>query len=509
METSKQSIFGKLLGRFKKEAPQGEKERRQFLYKKAKTHRRYSVEEKLKLVKEMEESGAPTKVFAEWSGISVGSLEAWQKAYQEQGEAGLKNKTRGLKAQLSEDVISRIIQLKKENPLMGSTQITDWLARHDFVKVSKSSVLYLLKQNPETRNLVGKGVKAKTQREFEPHRFERSRPRQMYQMDITYWRLKGQHMVYIIGCIDDYSRYMVSWGAFRGQTSPYCIEVLKAAIEQHDCVPEEVLTDNGRQFYTWRGKNRFQIYLQKMGIKHIKSRPYHPQTLGKIESFWRNMYKEFGSRQTITSFEDLQEKLKDWINYYNFKRPHQGIDGLVPADRFYGIEKQMKETMQEGAVMVKEAKAAEPDKQKKTMYLVGRIGGQEIRVMAKDGNMVVQGVEKDGRQIPSGDTAGGETAGHTGGMEQGADGDRCVPESANKPADVLRLGECGETADADSCRASTERPQSEGFEGTGGDAPRNSAPQTGEQADKTGETPIEDKGKDAGNGPESGRDIDK
>ncbi|MBI5359228.1 MAG: helix-turn-helix domain-containing protein [Planctomycetes bacterium] len=97
MENGKQSIFGKLLGRFKKEAPQGEKERHQFLYKKSPTHRRYGVEEKLKLVKELEESGAPVKVFAEWLNISVGSLEAWQKAYQEHGEAGLKNKTRDIK----------------------------------------------------------------------------------------------------------------------------------------------------------------------------------------------------------------------------------------------------------------------------------------------------------------------------------------------------------------------------------------------------------------------------
>ena len=204
----------------------------------------------------------------------------------------------------------------------------------------------------------------------------------------------------------------------------------------------------------------------------------------------------------------MQEKLKEWINYYNFKRPHQGIDGLVPADRFYGIEKQMKETMQEGAVMVKEAKAAEPDKQKKTMYLVGRIGGQEIRVMAKDGNMVVQGVEKNGRQIPSGDIAGGENASHTGGLEQGTNGDSGVPESADKPTDVLQLGECGETADASSRGATAERPKSEGFEGTGGDAPGNPAPQTGNQGDKTGKPQIKEAGKDAGDGPESVRDID-
>jgi transposase InsO family protein len=86
-----------------------------------------------------------------------------------------------------------------------------------------------------------------------------------------------------------------------------------------------------------------------MGIKHICSRPYHTQTLGKIESFWRNMYQELLSRGTITIFEDMQEKVKKWIDMYNFKRPHQGICGLVPADRFFGIDKQVKEAMLEGA----------------------------------------------------------------------------------------------------------------------------------------------------------------
>lgn len=153
------------------------------------------------------------------------------------------------------------------------------------------------------------------------------------------------------------------------------------------------MTNNGRQFYTWRGKNDFQRFLLKMGIKHIRSRPYHPQTLGKIESFWRNMYQELLSRETITSFEDMQEKVKHWIDQYNFKRPHQGIGGLVPADRFFGIDKQVKEAMLEGAGMVKDALVVDPYRLSRPMYLIGRIGDKEIRVMAKDGSVIVQGVD--------------------------------------------------------------------------------------------------------------------
>ena len=99
------------------------------------------------------------------------------------------------------------------------------------------------------------------------------------------------------------------------------------------------------------------------------------------------------SRETITSFEDLQEKMKRYIDQYNFKRPHQGIGGLVPADRFFGVEKQIKEAMLEGAGMVKDALVVDPHRLTRPMYLIGRIGDKEIRVLAKDGSVIVQGVE--------------------------------------------------------------------------------------------------------------------
>jgi transposase InsO family protein len=353
----------------------------------------YPVEEKLQILKELEATATPISVFAKWKGIAAITIQNWQNAYKTQGEKGLESKLRSLEKTLPVEVIERIIKLKVENPGMGSPKISDWLARHDFIKVSANAILNLLKRRPETKELVAEAVEPKNQTEYKPKSFERSKPRQMYQMDITNWPLKGLYNVYIIGCIDDYSRYIVSWGIFRRQTSEHCIDVLRGAIEQFNSTPEEVLTDNGRQFYSWRGRNDFQRFLMKMGIKHIRSRPYHPQTLGKIESFWRNMYQELLSRETITSFEDLQAKMKAWIDQYNFKRPHQGIGGLVPADRFFGVEKQMREAMLEGAGMVKDALVVDPYKLTRPMYLIGRIGDKEIRVLAKDGSVIVQGVE--------------------------------------------------------------------------------------------------------------------
>src|SRR5256712_13122166 len=55
--------------------------------------------------------------------------------------------------------------------------------------------------------------------------------------------------------------------------------------------PEEVLTDNGPQYKTWRGKSAFTALCERRGIKQIVARPRHPQTLGKIERFWGSLWR--------------------------------------------------------------------------------------------------------------------------------------------------------------------------------------------------------------------------
>ena len=99
-----------------------------------------------------------------------------------------------------------------------------------------------------------------------------------------------------------------------------------------------MLTDNGRQYTSWRGTSRFEAELKKDRVAHFKSRPHHPMTLGKIERFWETIWQEFLSRAQFDSFDSARERIKLWIKYYNHKRPHQGIDGICPADRFFEIQ---------------------------------------------------------------------------------------------------------------------------------------------------------------------------
>lgn len=359
---------------------------------KNKTHR-YSASEKLEIIREYEKSKLSISRFCKNYGITDASLTGWLGRYKAHGEAGLKPAYRGKNKPLEPAVKDEIIRLKKENPVMGVKKMSDWLARNKFVMIGGQTILKILRENPETANLVAESTHRRARKHPAIQHFERSRPRQMYQMDIMTWMLRGMYRVYVITCLDDYSRFVVSFGLFRRARSSETLDVLKAAIETYG-MPEEVLTDNGPQFYTWRGRSEFQKFLVRSGIQGVRSRPRHPQTLGKVESFWRNMYQEMLSRVPIATFEEAQQKIHEWVKYYNFQRPHQGIDGLVPADRFFGIEKPIREAMEKGAAMVKDSLVVNPKQLSEPMYLVGRVGGKEIKVIAKEGSIVVSGLEE-------------------------------------------------------------------------------------------------------------------
>ena len=140
----------------------------------------------------------------------------------------------------------------------------------------------------------------------------------MWQSDIFCFRLGGRN-AYLIGYIDDYSRYITGLGLYRSQTAEHVLETLRRAVAEYG-VPKEMLTDNGRQYTSWRGTTRFEAELRKDRIAHIKSQPHHPMTLGKIERFWKSIYSEFLSRVQFDSFEDAQQRLALWVKYYNCKR---------------------------------------------------------------------------------------------------------------------------------------------------------------------------------------------
>jgi hypothetical protein len=94
------------------------------------------------------------------------------------------------------------------------------------------------------------------------------------------------------------------------------LEVWRAAIASHGA-PEEVLTDNGTQYVTWRGKSMFTKELEKRGIQQVVAAPRRPQTLGKIERFWGTLWRECIESAVFVDLGDAQRRIGWFIDHYN------------------------------------------------------------------------------------------------------------------------------------------------------------------------------------------------
>jgi transposase InsO family protein len=100
---------------------------------------------------------------------------------------------------------------------------------------------------------------------------------------------------------------------------------------------KEILSDNGKEFSGKRATDTmpghpFERLLTEMQIKHRYTRPYRPQTNGKVERLWRTIEEDLIEGTHFESLEQLKNDLQDYLLYYNYERPHQGINGKSPAD---------------------------------------------------------------------------------------------------------------------------------------------------------------------------------
>jgi transposase-like protein len=222
--------------------------------KKGRYGKRYGFEFKLRCAKLRLEEGLPVSLLSKEVGASKDVIRRWAKAYQERGEAGLRNGVVPARSRrkLPGPVREKIVEIKKREPLLGVKRISHLLKRAFFLSASPETVRRTLR----AESLIVPSKKKKPRHNItRPRFFERSRPNQMWQSDIFTFRLGGRY-AYLIGFIDDYSRYVVGLELYRSQTVDQVLEVYRRAVGEYG-VAKEVLTDRGRQYTTWRGSSGF------------------------------------------------------------------------------------------------------------------------------------------------------------------------------------------------------------------------------------------------------------
>jgi transposase InsO family protein len=398
------------------------------------------------------ESGADKRDVATVIGVGPSTLAKWRKEYSDGGVAGLCRRASSIAVRKQcTKLEEKILAHRQEHPEHGVRRIRDELRREDGLAVSAEKVRTVVNAAG-----LGNAPPVPHRRPAAPRRFERSLPNAMWQTDIFTFQLKRLYRVYLIGIIDDHSRFLVGWGLYRQQTAEAVLEVLKGAIGQWGA-PREILSDNGRQFVAWRGETRFQRVLKQQGIQHVRSAPHHPMTLGKIERFWQTLWREYLSESVFASFADACRRLDHWIQYYNHQRPHQGIDGACPADRFYGLEGDVAEAQRQGCEenALRLALGQEPQA---PLYLLGQLGGTDVRVVRKGEDIEVKvgdavrevirlgapyeigedgrGRREEGRAVEGSERRGALPGGGAG--SQGGGGDHgALPDVRSEPSDAV------------------------------------------------------------------------
>lgn len=352
----------------------------------------FTPEQRLLVLDSWRRSGLPAGDFAPLVGVSKHTLYAWQKKFEAEGPAGLMDKPKGAPAgsRLPEVTKRTILMLKESHPDWGCQRISDLLLRGPALPASASAVAKVLHEAGYT------GEEMAT-RPHEPKvtSFERAKPNQLWQTDLFTFILKRQNRrVYLVAFLDDHSRFVVGYGLHASQSTALVLEVFRAAIAGF-ATPEEVLTDNGTQYVTWRGKGAFTRECEKRGVRQIVASPHRPQTLGKIERFWGTLWRECVETAVFQDLGDARQRIGFFVDSYNFQRPHQGIEGATPADRFFGAAAEVKRTLA-ARVQSNALELARRGVPKVPFYLTGQAGGQPFSVHAEGERMIL--TSADGRR---------------------------------------------------------------------------------------------------------------
>jgi transposase InsO family protein len=395
--------------------------------------RHYSPTERKKIIEAYLSAGLTLEDFSKTWGVSKSTISKWAIDYEKNGSDGLMNKRatkpgdKRVGSRIPVAVQEAIVALKKDKPEFGVQKVVDFLYRFRGMKISSGSIRKTMKAHdiPVVR------VKRKKRKSSDRvRRFERAKPMQLWQSDITQFTL-GQYWsrVYLTVFMDDHSRFIVGWKLQSRQTAELVIDAFKDASSRYG-KPEEVLTDQGRQYFAWRGKSELEKLLEREGIKHVVSRAHHPQTLGKCERFWETVANEFWSRVKPQELEEAKVRLKHFIDHYNYQRPHQGLDGQVPADRFFGVAAEVREAL-EKSVERNALAMAVGEIPKPPAFLIGQIGDQRIAFHGTSGRFYLTHENLEGNL--SNESASGEVfrADQNATDEIGASQDCKIPGSSD------------------------------------------------------------------------------
>jgi transposase InsO family protein len=264
-------------------------------------------------------------------GISRDIGYKWLKRFKQGGAQALVDQSKKPKSspnQTPEHLEQRIRELRLAYPNWGARKIRTRLLELGEQVPSASTVHTIIKR----QGLLN-------EQESDKHkpwlRFEHEAPNRLWQMDFKGHFAMEKGRCHPLTLLDDHSRYSLCLEACSDEKGTTVQQALVEVFRRYG-LPERMTMDNGSPW----GQDEEHVYtpltvwLIRLGVRVSHSRPYHPQTQGKLERFHRTLNVELLKYQTFRDIEHAQEHFDRWRECYNSVRPHEALGMGVPASRY-------------------------------------------------------------------------------------------------------------------------------------------------------------------------------
>jgi transposase InsO family protein len=266
-------------------------------------------------------------------GISRKTGYKWIRRYRCHGDSGIADRSRRPKTvpRITPDQVEKaVVRLRKRHAAWGGRKIHTRLKALGLQGVpAPSTITDILRRN-------GLIDHQESSKHHAWQRFEAEAPNDLWQMDF-----KG-HIAIVNGrchpltVLDDHSRYSLGIQACSNERE-HTVQNHLVTIFRRYGLPKRILTDNGSP---WGGSGSdarytvLTVWLIRLGVFVIHSRPYHPQTMGKDERFHRTLKAEVLQYCSGFNINDCQNHFDTWREIYNFERPHESLQLQVPGSRY-------------------------------------------------------------------------------------------------------------------------------------------------------------------------------
>jgi len=299
------------------------------------------MDQRYEFVKLASKEGSNIATLSERFMISRKTAYKWLSRYRTEGTTGLHDQSRRPKRYRSPtppEIVKAILVVREKHPCWGGRKIRRVLKNNQitgqsellngFQIPSASTITHILKQNGCISDEASEAQK--------PYRrFEYAHPNDLWQMDFKGdVALSNRQVVYPLTILDDHSRYNLCLQSCPNQRLKTVDKHLERVFQVYG-LPLSMLSDNGHPWSDGSGSlTRLAVWLMRLGIRVLHSRPYHPQTQGKEERFHRTLKTELLNGRLFPDQPTLQKAFDRWRQIYNYERPHAALGLDTPESRY-------------------------------------------------------------------------------------------------------------------------------------------------------------------------------